>query len=179
MQEPSGIVLTAKLAVELVRRKALLAGSGHRERNGPLSKLGMTALHHGAGHDGEVLATSLRCAAVHASLFRRVVLIRIALGADRAIRPTCSLEPFAGGGFVVETGGGKNIFGHGYPLWPNTTSGGLWCQLRKAHLATGTEINEITAGYVSDLARAKEWAKTSGNSYEEVKLDQEDFWMVD
>ena len=67
MQEPSGVVLASELAMELVRRKAFLAGCRQMERRGPLSELRVAALHHGAGHDGEILAARRGTAAVHAS----------------------------------------------------------------------------------------------------------------
>jgi len=43
MQKPSGVVLAAKLTVQLVGAKALLAGSADCEGYGPLSEFGGSA----------------------------------------------------------------------------------------------------------------------------------------
>jgi hypothetical protein len=44
MEKPSGVVLTAQFAVQLMGGKAFLAGCRHMERHGPLSEFGVAAL---------------------------------------------------------------------------------------------------------------------------------------
>lgn len=45
-------------------------------------------------------------------------------------------------------------------------------------LANSEDTTEITAGYVRERDRAEEWARQPGNSMHEVKMSQDDFWMV-
>src|SRR6185437_8109418 len=48
MQEPCGIVLAAKLAMQLMRGDPLLRRGGHCECHSPLCELGVAAFHDGA-----------------------------------------------------------------------------------------------------------------------------------
>src|SRR5215469_7202909 len=72
VQKPSGVVLAAELATELVGAKALLARSRHMEHGGPLRQLCMAAFHNRAGHDGEVRPAFRIATAIATNLFGRV-----------------------------------------------------------------------------------------------------------
>src|SRR5258708_2107983 len=82
------------------------------ESSGPLREFGVTALHDRAGHDGEVLAAGRGGATVSAKLLGGVMLFATAFRADRAIWPTGSFKPLAGGFFIVEMGLGELVLGH-------------------------------------------------------------------
>ena len=72
------------------------------ERHGPTREGRMAALHHGLGHNGEVLAAFLFAATVPANLLGRVVLEGAAMGANGAIWPACGFKPRSSGFLILE-----------------------------------------------------------------------------
>jgi len=56
-------------------------------------QLGVAALHDGAGLDREILAARLARAAIAAGLLGRVMLVALAMRADRAVGPAGGFKP--------------------------------------------------------------------------------------
>src|SRR6516164_346164 len=120
VHKPSGVVLAAELTTELVRAEALLARIRHMEHGGPLRQPCMAAFHNRAGRDAEV-PTALRIAtAIATNLLGRVVLLALAVRANRARRPAGGFEPRPAGLLIVKIGPCKLALGHGTIslLWP-------------------------------------------------------------
>lgn len=131
VQEPSRVVLATQLTMQLMGRKALLAGGRQMERGGPLDKLGVATLHDRAGHNGEVLAARRGTAAVSAKLLGRVMRLASALGANRPIRPADGFKPLPGGFFIVKDRVCEIVLVHrGLSNGLFTSISHLWCQLR-------------------------------------------------
>jgi hypothetical protein len=129
-KEPRSFVIAAERALYLLCRNALLARAKQVVRLEPLMERDVRPLHHGSGHDREVLAALGVGAAVAAFLLRGVVLLPSAVMADWAFRPTNALHRLAGGGFILN-GGGVELRGfHGAPdSRPTYYPLGLWRQV--------------------------------------------------
>src|SRR3954447_8890600 len=93
--------------MNLVGRNALLGSGQEKQRRQPFGERNFGALKHGFNGHCELFATLgalVQAGAVSLTLeARKLVLIGIAaMRADRPVRPTPSLKPLAGFGFVGE-----------------------------------------------------------------------------
>ena len=116
-EEPRGFQAAAKHPLKLAGADALLAGAHQMNGLKPQAKRQVAVLKDAAHPHRERLAAGVALAQARARGLAGqspdLVARRLAMRANRTLRPKVGFDVFEGGFLVVEPGGGKNGIGHG------------------------------------------------------------------